>query len=302
MLWLILALVAPFLWSLLNHTDKYLISKYSHETGVAGLAIFSSLFAVFALPVIFFFDRSVFGVSFHDGFFLTISGTVYVMAVFFYLHALKRDDASHVMPFCLLMPVFAYILGIIFLGEHIELIKVIGAIITLAGGLILSLEFDEGVRVKTITVLLMVASSICLAGGDVIFKAFTADTPFWQSVFWNQLGFVVFGLILLSIRRYRSDFRKVLKMNSKQLVALNVGGEIIQTVATIINYYAVLLAPVALVLLVNYTFQPLFVFIEGILITRFFPKIAQEHITRKHVIQKVVSMVIMSIGVYLIMI
>ncbi len=301
--WILVALVAPLLWSLLNHVDKYLISKYAGHSGVGGLAIFSSLFAVFALPVVYLIDGSVFDVTVSGAFALILSGILFVFCVFLYLHALQRDDASHVVPFWFLTPVFAYILGIFFLGEHIAGDKIIGSLITLAGAIILSLEFDQGIRVKKATAALMVASSISLAIGDTIFKFFTVDASFWQSIFWNQVGLVVFGLVLLMfVRSHRKDFISVCKANTKQLVALNLGGEIVQTVATIVNFYAMLLAPIALVLLVNYTTQPLFVFIEGLLITKFFPKIAKEHLSRRHIIQKLLSIVIMSAGIYLILV
>lgn len=300
--WILVALVAPLLWSLLNHVDKYLISKYAGHSGVGGLAVFSSLFAVFVLPVVFVIDRSVLDISLFEASCLITSGILFVFCIFLYLHALQREDASHVVPFWFLTPVFAYIIGILLLGEHIVGGKILGGIITLVGALILSLEFDQGIRVKKVTALLMIFSSLSLAFGDAIFKLFAIDTSFWQSIFWNQVGLVLFGLILLCIRAYRIDFIKICRQNTKQLVALNIGGEIVQAVASIVNFYAVLIAPIALVLLVNYTAQPLFVFAEGLLITRFFPRLSQERLDRAHVIQKLASILIMSVGIYLVLI
>ncbi len=300
--WILVALVAPLLWSLLNHVDKYLISKYAGHSGVGGLAIFSSLFAVFALPVVYLIDGSVFDVTVSGAFALILSGIFFILGVFLYLHALKKDDASHVVPFLLLTPVCAYILGIFFLDEYIAGDKIFGSLIALVGAVILSLEFDRGIRVKKATTVLMISSCVSLAIGDTIFKFFSIDASFWQSIFWNQVGFVIFGLTLLLIRSYRKDFISVCKANTKQLVALNLGGEIVQTVATVVNFYAMILAPIALVLLVNYTTQPLFVFIEGLLITKFFPKIAKEHLSKRHVAQKLVSIAIMSAGIYLILV
>lgn len=302
MSWFITSLIAPFIWSILNHLDKFLISKYSRDTGVAGLSIFSSLFAIFALPVIYFFDKDVFSVSIVSSIALVISGIFMVLTVFFYLHALERDDASHVVPFWFLSPVIAYVLGILFLGEFIEGNKILGSIITLIGALILSLEFDEGIKVKKITTILMVSSSLSLALGDIIFKYFVYNTSFWQAIFWNQVGFVIFGLVLLLIKKYRKDFIKVCKMGGVDIVSVNILGEIGQTTAIIINSYALIMAPVALVLLVNYTFQPLFVFAGGIFMSKFFSHIYRENLSNKHLIQKIASIAIMAIGVYLVMV
>jgi uncharacterized membrane protein len=298
--WILVALVAPLIWSVLNHLDKYLVSRYKRDIGVAGLAIYSSFFAIFVLPFIYLFDHQVLDVGGKEIIYLVISGIFYTLTILFYLYALERDDASHVVPFWFLVPMFGYLLGIAFLGEYIAGGKMAGALITLAGALILSLEFDEGVKVKGVTALLMIGSSLSLAFSDAIYKYAALDVSFWQSIFWSHAGFVVFGLILFLTPHYRRDFMKVIETSTTELTVLNVAGEIGQTVASIVNFYALLLAPISLVLLVNYTFQPLFVFAEGLFLSSFFPRISDEKISHRHIIQKLVAIVVMSIGVYLI--
>ncbi len=299
--WVLIALVAPLLWSLLNHADKYLISKYARGTGVGGLAILSSLFAFVSLPFIDAFHHAEIYSPKGDIVPLIVTGLLVALAVLWYLQALERDDASHVVPFWFLIPVIGYGLGIFLLGEHLEGDKLIGSVVTLAGAFILALEFDEGFSVKKKTVLLMIGSSVCLALSNVVFKLFAEETSFWHSIFWNQFGIGLFGLLcLLLIRKYRHDFVTVASAQTKAIIGLNLTGEVLQTIAVMTNYFAMLLAPVALVLLLSYTFQPFFVFIEGILLTAFFPHISKERTSRRHIIQKLTAMALMSLGVYLI--
>lgn len=298
-----MSLIAPFLWSLLNHADKYLISKYSKEVGIGGLVVYSSLFAIFIAPIAFFLsDTSVFDLFGSEKFFLAIAGAMYSIAILFYLYALEKEDASYVVPFWLLAPVFGFLLGIIFLGETIEPIKVLGAIVVLLGAVILSIEFEQKKKIKSIAVVLMLASALTIALSDIIYKKFAEHVDFWPSVFWNQIGMVTFGIIcLIFVANYRRSFISSVKEGGKEIATLNIAGETIQSIAIIANNYALILAPVALVLLATYTFQPLFVFIEGILLTLFFPKISSENISKKHLIQKGVSILIMAIGVYLVL-
>src|SRR3989344_4290463 len=107
--WALVALVAPFLWSIINHADKYLISKYSRDTGIGGLAIFSSLFAVFVLPIVYWISPNIFSITANEAGFLILTGIFSALAILFYLYALDRDDASHVVPFWFLAPVFGYL-------------------------------------------------------------------------------------------------------------------------------------------------------------------------------------------------
>lgn len=303
MTWFFVALIAPFLWSLLNHADKYLLNKYStHHVGVGALSIYSSIFALFSLPIIFVIDPTVLGANFLEIVSLLITGIMFAGAVLLYMYALETEDASYVVPFWQLIPVFSYILGMIFLNEILEGSKILGAIITILGAVILSLEFEEGKRFKIKPVMYMVGSSLLLAISYVVFKDVTLNSSFWLASFWNQVGMGIFGIFcLIFVHEYRKDFKIVLTKGGKTILGLNIGGEIIQTVASIINNFATLLAPISLVLLVSYTFQPLIVFVEGLLLAAFLPKLIPEKLSKKHAIQKFVSIVIMGIGVYLVL-
>lgn len=302
--WFLMSLIAPFLWSLLNHADKYLISKHSNEEeNVGGLVVFSSLFAILIIPIAFFINSNVFSLTGTEKIFLSITGVFTSLAILFYLYALEKEDASAIVPFWLLTPVFAYIFGVLILGEHLSGIKTLGSLIVLLGALVLSLEFEENrKKINSFAIVLMIGSSFVLAITDTIFKKFAEHLEFWPSIFWNQIGMALFGIFgLIFITSYRKSFLTTLKKGSKDVVAINTVGELTQSVAMTVNNYALLIAPITLVLLVNYTFQPLFVFIEGILLTIFFPKISSENISKKHLIQKGVSILIMALGVYLVL-
>jgi hypothetical protein len=71
------------------------------------------------------------------------------------------------------------------------------------------------------------------------------------------------------------------------------------SVSEAVTLYATLLAPVALVLLVN-SFQPLFVFTLGIALTLFFPRVAKESLGRMKLLQKGAGIGLMLVGGYLI--
>jgi hypothetical protein len=71
------------------------------------------------------------------------------------------------------------------------------------------------------------------------------------------------------------------------------------SVSEAVTLYATLLAPVALVLVVN-SFQPLFVFALGIVLTLILPRVAKESLGHTKMLQKGVGIGLMLIGGYLI--
>ena len=82
-----------------------------------------------------------------------------------------------------------------------------------------------------------------------------------------------------------------------KIFSLNVVGEILYIIGNLANNFATLLAPVAVVLVVS-SYQPLFVFIIGIVLTIFLPHISMEKISTKHLLHKIISILIIVIGSY----
>ena len=62
--------------------------------------------------------------------------------------------------------------------------------------------------------------------------------------------------------------------------------------------FVTLLASITVVWTITYGFQPMFVFLFGIIITVFFPSIGSESLLRRDVIQKVSAIAIMLLGTY----
>lgn len=301
MSWLLIALVGALLYASTNHIDKYLISKYLKSGEIGSLIIFSSIFGVFALPIIFFINPEVFSVTFFQAVFLTASGMMMVVALLFYFYALSEDEATNVVPFYQTIPIFAFALGYIILGETVSNLQMIASLFIIVGATVLSFEFGGGrqIRFKSKVVFFMLTASFLYALSGVIFKLVALDEGFWLSIFWSLMGKVLLGGVFLAIiPMYRNQFLVVLKENKVRILALNSFNEILTILADSLVSFATLLAPVALVLLAG-GFQPVFVLLIGVFLTLFFPHISKESLSRGHITQKVVAIGVIMIGTYL---
>jgi uncharacterized membrane protein len=281
MSWFFIALWAPFLLACANHNDKFLLSRYIKEKNIGSVVIFSSLFSGVAIPIVLFIQPEVYDVSFVQGSAVVASGMLSVFATVCYLYALDLDEASFVTPFYQTVPIFAYFLGYFILDETITLVQGLGSFVIIAGALALSFEFgSRGMRFKRNVVALMLAASFLSATNGVIFKLIALDKGFWVSLFWGFVGQVMAGLtFLVCVSSYRRDFLRLLRQQKVAVVGLIALSKILFSVSEAITLYATLLAPVALVLLVN-SFQSLFVFTFGIVLTLFLPRVAKESLGR----------------------
>jgi uncharacterized membrane protein len=299
--WFLIALIAPFLFPCANHIDKFLLERCLPEQKVGPIIIGSSLFSGLALPLITMVDPDVGTISLAGIGILTATGILSAAAVICYLHALDLDEASFVTPFYQTIPIFAFLLGYFILDETITPIQAGGSVVIILGALALSLEFGRRrIRFKRKVVGLMLAASFLNAINGVLFKIIAVKSGFWACLFWSFVGQVAAGITLLVFAAaYRRDFVAVLRQRRYSAVVLIGVTEIFFDVGESVTLYATLMAPVALVLLVN-SFQPLFVFVLGIAASVLVPELESETLAPKKMLQKGAGIGLMVLGGYLI--
>lgn len=301
MSWFFIALWAPFLVACANHNDKFLLSRYLREKSIGSILIPSSLFSGVAIAIVLFIEPHAYDISLVQGSALVATGMSSVFANVCYLYALNIDEASFVTPFYQTAPIFAYFLGYFILGETITIIQELGSFVIIVGALALSFEFGwRKMRFKRNVVALMLGASFLSAVNGVIFKLIAVEKGFWIALFWGFVGQVMAGLILLvCVPRYRRDFLGLFEHQKVAAVGLIALSRTLFSVSEAVTLYATLLAPVALVLLVN-SFQPLFVFTFGIMLTLFLPRVGKESLDHIKMLQKGAGIGLMFVGGYLI--
>ncbi len=299
MSWFLIALIAPALWSASNHADKYIMGKYFKDAGSGSIVIFGTIISLIAAIIILIFQPSVLRISFHTALFIILAGFCYIAALLPYFYAISKDEASRVVPLFQLAPIFSYILALVFLGEVLSLRQIIGGLIIVSGAILLTVEMGESkFRIKGIVLGLMALSSLLFSLNALIFKAAAVNATFWPTAFWQYMGVVLGGSLLLFYTPYRKQFVRTF-IKSKSSVAGLVGlSEGLTIGGRLCFYYATTLAPLALVTTVN-GFQPAFVFIYGVILTLFFPKVAQESLLKKHLVQKILSIGVLFLGTYI---
>ena len=296
--WFFIALIAPVLWAITNHIDKHLINKYFKGGGVGALLIFSSLIGIFVLPLILIIQPNVFSIEPLLALLITFNGFLYVLGLLPYYYALRDDEASVVVPLFQTIPVFSYILAFIVLGETLTSIQIIASLLIIIGAILLSLDLNKK-KLKKKVFWLMLLASFSVALNGLIFKFVAIKGDFWTTSFWEYIGFAILSIILLIfINPYRKQFLSALKLNRIPVLSWSTANEIFNITAKMVMNFATLLAPLALVWMVN-SFQPFFVLIFGVILTLFFPYLGKETLVKKHLIQKIVAIAIMFTGVYI---
>jgi len=298
--WFLLAFGAPFLWAIVNIADNYLVAKYSQkekERSSGGLVLFSSLIGIVMALIIGIFTSNIFNIILVDKLLLLMAGGLSVVWIILYLYAIEIEDISVIVPWFLTIPIFGYILGYIFLGEVLSAKQILGSIVILLGLMLISVDFFNLKKsIKKRTIIYILLASIIVAISGIIFKYVTIEGNFWVSSFWEYLGLGSIGLILyIFVPKYRREFMYMHKMGGRKIFIVNIISELMTIGGNLMTNFALLLAPVSMVYLVG-SFQPAIVLFLTIIGTKFFPHIINENISKKVILQKIISIIIMIVG------
>jgi len=296
--WIFIAMLAPILFALSTFIDKFVLSRYFKSSSNA-LVAYSGLIAIPAIILIYLFNPKVININSSTALLIVLNSFLYIGYFFPYYAAIKRADASSVIPLFQMIPIFNLVLAFLILHEKLSLIQLGAFFLIIIGALTLSLDFKKKFSLRKDVIYFMLFASFIVALNITLFKFFAISTDFWTTSFWQYLGFLIFSIILLLIfKKTRKQFLDSFSENKIPIISLNIFNEIINLGGVIISSYAILLAPIALVSSIN-GLVPVFVFIIGLVLSFFFPKIIKEDTTRFTIIKKIVALALIFIGGYI---
>ena len=293
-----LAIFASFLWASTNHIDKFLLNGIDESwSSIKTLIVFSTLVAwIVLLPVWLIICK--FNVSINNISLISVlaASVIYILASYFYFKALEKNDASIIVIIFQLIPVFSYILALVFFKENLTAQQIIWSIVIILSAVLISIDFEnKNHKSRLIVLILMALSSLLFATNFFLFDIWIRHSSYNSCAFWFQMGLLIQGIILMCIKSYMTTFLKAIKNNGKKYFSLNIINEAVNLIWNLLVNLANLTIPIALANVLN-GFQGWFTFIIGALWVKFLPKYFKENMNKKVVIQKVSCIVLSIVG------
>jgi len=301
MTWLFFALLAPFLFALTNQIDKILLARYFTHVKATTLLFYTVIISAVIAVGIVIFKPSVLTVPMLDAALMFTAGIIFYFAIRPFVKALSIEEASRVIPIFQIQPVLAYLFGIVLFGEMLSLPQALAGVIIVAGALLINLDLDNRRKFKLVVFGLVASSCLFYMLESATFKFVGGNYGFWDASFYQFLGTAVAGLFVYGTSRdYRADFKKVSKQGGVRVFIGATLSAVLSMGGRMAFNYSLLLAPLVMVQLVQGT-QAIFVLIIGTLLALFIPRYGKENISRKHMIQKIVSIIIVFAGTALLL-
>ena len=292
MSWLVLALIASFLFGTTNFIDRFLVEKRIKDPffvsiigGIVAPLVGLVVFAFRGFPVLPLGEMSI----------LMLGGVLAEVALVPWYKAIKIDDTSRVVPYFQFIPVIVLGMSYAFLKEHLTSDQLIGFALIIAGGLSLAIERSPREIIKIRRSFWYIMLSIMMwAPMVVIFKLIALEENFWDSVVYNSFGIGI-GAIILQVYA-KTGTIKGMRSITTSTWGVVITNELLYLFARILQFYAVLIGPTALVSVVG-GIQPLFALVIGLALSKWVPQIIKEDTKKGTVVLKLVAIAIIFVGV-----
>lgn len=293
LLWAFYSVFAALIFAASNIIDKYVISKMVKNPLTP--VMISCVMGLVASGLIYFF------VGFSSLTFVNIlwafaAGILYIVTIIFYFKAVNIDEISRVVPLFYFSSIFVLILAAIFLTEIFTPIKYLGIFLLVFGAIVISSKDILKIKLGK-SFWLMILAALSIAASSIVVKYLLNFADFWTIFGYERLG-EVFALIPILYFTFSDVSLSTKKFGVKSigLMALSetIGliGLLLVTIGTSIGYVTLVNALTSV--------QPLFVLLLAVILSIFSPKILKEEIGRSALLQKIIAIIIMFVGLYLI--
>lgn len=294
--WYFFAAATPVLYSVTNYIDKFLVDKKIREP-LAITAVFSLGSGILGIIFLFFVGFPRLGI--YQTLLILVSGLLLTFYLLPYYQAMKMEDTSRVVPLFQFIPVFTLILSFVFLKETLAVKQIIGLVLVVIAGVLLSAEkIEAGIFKPRKSLWLMLLSGLMYGTIGIIFRFVSRDVGFWTILGYEYLGTGLGGIFLLMWPKVRSAVYGESSQikNSLGIITVN---NLLGILAQMAEVYAVTLVAVPLVNLFG-AIQPVLVIIFGLVLSIWFPQLIKEDIRKVVVFHKLVSVLIIFVGLYLV--
>jgi drug/metabolite transporter (DMT)-like permease len=292
--WLIVIILAYLFFSLSYLGDKLILSAQPKPNSYTFFVGTISVFVVLFIPFIKF--------GLPDGkviFWIIGEAIIYILGLYTMFTALAKFDVSRVMTTIgATQPLFIFALTWMFWGPQVmSQTNILAFVLLLLGSYLISFEKNSKTNGNYIKITILASFLFSL---DYVFsKIVFLSQPFLQGFIWMRIFVFLFALLLLISKKNRKEiFARQQNILNKKTGIIFVCTHTSGGIANILQGFAISLAPIALLPIVNSLrgIQYVFLFLMTLFLSVVFPKILKEELSKRVVIQKIIAIAIIALG------
>lgn len=293
MAWLPIIILSYLFFSLASLGDKIVLAgpskpkSYTFYVGVLSIIVVLLIpFASFRIPDL-------------NGFiWIVLEAVSYIAGLYGLFVSLEKYDVSKVMPTIgATQPIFIFALTWIFWGpQQLSSSSIVAFVFLLLGSVIISI--DRSPKLTGDCLFLTLITSLVFSLDYVFSKFVFTDLQFLDGFIWMRIASFVLVLFFFFDRKFRKEIFNKQNLLSMKSGVIFISAQCAGGLANILQNLAISLAPVAYLAIMNAMkgIQYVFLFVLTLVISLLFPRILKEETLKPVIIQKIVSIILIVIG------
>lgn len=298
--WLFIIILSYLFFSLASFGDKLVLSHHLKPVYYIFYVGLLSLLVLLLIPFVGFY-----AISLKALLWVFLASLSFMGGLYFLYSAVEKFEVSRVTPIVgSFQPLIVLFLSWLFWGDQVfNTVHLVAFFILLIATFIIS--FEKKLKLTKGLLALSLSASLLVALNVVLLKVVFSHISFFQTIIW--MGLVNFIVALFF--NIRSGVIKELlnnkkEANSKKGLALVIATQSAGGVAGLLQNAAIFLAPASSLAIINALrgVQYVFLFLITLFFSSFYPKIFKENISKKVIIQKVASILLIVLGLAILVI
>lgn len=293
MSWLPIIILSYLFFSLASLGDKIVLAGPSKPKSYTFYVGFLSIVVILAIPFANFKIPDINGMMW-----ILLEAVSYIAGLYGLFASLEKYDVSKVMPTIgATQPIFIFALTWIFWGpQELSTSNIVAFLILLLGSVIISI--DKNPKLTGDCLLLTLFTSLVFSLDYVFSKFVFLDQPFLEGFIWMRIVSFVLVLLFFFDKKFRKEIFNKQNLLSMKSGLIFISAQCAGGLANILQSFAISLAPIAYLAIMNAMkgVQYVFLLIMTIVFSFFFPHILKEETLKSVIIQKIVSVALIAIG------
>lgn len=295
MQYLIFAALAALLWASSTVIDKFVLSKYVKD--IEALTVFAGFVQFLVAIVVLLFIPDIFTVSTQVILIMLFLGLVTFTGAMTFFKAVQFEDPSRIITLKYLSPIIVAIFSFLLLHERLSAIQMVGVVLLAISAMLISHKNHYGFKLSN-GILMAVLYAFIVSVLYLISKYVIGDVNYWILYFWIAVGQAICAAFLMFSSRIRKDFFNIFKIKPKVLFT-KICGDVFDALAYVAFFVSITYGLVSLSTAIL-ALEPFFVLMLVFLISIFIPKVREEDLTQRTLQLKLIGVILVFIGVYLV--
>jgi len=318
-MWLLVAISSYFINAGVYVADKFMLSKKIHSS--ITYAFYVGIWSIFNIFLLLFDPWLP---DIRELLVDLLAGFLFLITLLFWYKALHQSEATRVVPIVgALVPVFSYLFSFIFLGEVLGERQLLSFIILIMGGILISVTQTRFYMLKEVwesfrgifgnilggiharyrptqrLILNSLISALFFAVYYVLIKYIYLNQPFIGGFVWSRMGTFLGVIMILFVPSWRNLIIKSQRgAKTPKNLAFFLSIRILAALAFIMLNWAISMGSVALINSLQGT-QYIFLILLILFLSARYPRILKEELGAGVMLQKVIGIILISTGLYM---